>query len=271
MTNPSNDIEVPSISVKAGCTPAAEPQRPRRFLAVAAAGDESVRLKRYAVELGHRIGCQVILLQLENDPAGIARTPSPSCLVTACAEPSRDAGLLEYQAAARQVQAAVEELSQTLKRIEFILTDSDDVKEILSEAVMPPVFRIETANQNPGGSTMSNPPRRQNGREIAAASVLGLITVALYAAVFLNADLVMRLFTRGGAYAALPIGTVFAFSFAHGAFSSRLWSLLGIQARPKTEAYKSVTAAPQPVKSKPKRPRAYAHVNPFHNIELKAK
>ncbi|MFH0821534.1 MAG: hypothetical protein V2B18_02195 [Pseudomonadota bacterium] len=58
----------------------------------------------------------------------------------------------------------------------------------------------------------------------------GAVTALLYAAVFANADVVMQLFTRGGAYAALPIATVFAFSLAHGAFSGNLWSIMGIEA-----------------------------------------
>ena len=69
------------------------------------------------------------------------------------------------------------------------------------------------------------------GRTVA----LGLGAAALYAAVFLNADLVMKYFTRGGWYAALPVATVFVFSFVHGAFASNLWSLLGIEATKKVQ------------------------------------
>ena len=50
-----------------------------------------------------------------------------------------------------------------------------------------------------------------------------------------------------------------------------LWSLLGIHARPKTEAYKTVSPSAPASKAKPKRPRVYAYVNPFHNIDLKRK
>jgi hypothetical protein len=178
-------------------------------------------------------------------------------------------GLFELCIPRQCVSEAVEELSRSIKRIEFILTDSDDIKEILSETAIQPVFRIEAANTQPGGSPMSTDSKTNTMKDILTTAVLGVITVALYTAVFWKADLVMRLFTRGGAYAVLPIGTVFVFSFAHGAFASRLWSLLGIQARPKTEAYKNVTASPQPQKAK--RTRAYAHVNPFHNLDLRGK
>ncbi len=58
----------------------------------------------------------------------------------------------------------------------------------------------------------------------------GAITGALYAAAFSHADFLMAVFSKGGYYAAFPIATVFAFSFAHGSFSSNLWSALGIEA-----------------------------------------
>ena len=64
---------------------------------------------------------------------------------------------------------------------------------------------------------------------------LGLGVAALYAAVFTNSATVMKYFTKGGIYAALPIVTVFAVSFVHGAFASNLWSLLGIEATKKTQ------------------------------------
>jgi hypothetical protein len=75
----------------------------------------------------------------------------------------------------------------------------------------------------------------------------GALTALLYGAVFTNADFVLHLFTRGGAYAALPIATVFAFSFAHGSFAGNLWSVLGIEAVIKQPAPRpEVRPAPRP-------------------------
>lgn len=65
----------------------------------------------------------------------------------------------------------------------------------------------------------------------------GAVTVALYAAAFSHTEILTAVFAKGGVYAALPIATVFAFSFAHGSFASNLWSMLGIEA---------VSRAPQP-------------------------
>lgn len=81
--------------------------------------------------------------------------------------------------------------------------------------------------------------------------IYGSLTAALYGAVFANADIVMQVFTRGGLYAALPIATVFVFSFAHGAFAGNLWSMLGIEA-----VSKQATKRPESRPARPaKRPR----------------
>ena len=91
-------------------------------------------------------------------------------------------------------------------------------------------------------------------------------TVALYAAVFLNGDAVAQYFARGGWYAALPIATVFVFSFAHGAFASNLWSMLGIEAV-KRDALRQVERKVVSKRKEARRkPRAYAYINPFHNM-----
>jgi hypothetical protein len=80
----------------------------------------------------------------------------------------------------------------------------------------------------------------------------GLVTAALYAAVFSQADAIMQLFTKGGMYAALPIGTVFVFSFAHGSFTGNLWSVLGVEAVVKKD---QAEKRPQPAVRPTQRPR----------------
>jgi hypothetical protein len=75
----------------------------------------------------------------------------------------------------------------------------------------------------------------------------GLGTVALYAAVFMNGNTVMDYFTRGGWYAALPVGSVFLFSYVHGSFSHNVWEVMGIRAPQKT-------VQPQPTQKVTERP-----------------
>ena len=63
--------------------------------------------------------------------------------------------------------------------------------------------------------------------------VTGLLSIALYAILFSNQDLVSNTFTRGGLYALLPIGTALIFSFVHGAFTGHFWTVMGVEASKK--------------------------------------
>jgi hypothetical protein len=101
-----------------------------------------------------------------------------------------------------------------------------------------------------GHTTMAG-KRKSLGKTIG----FGLLTCGCYAALFLNADMVMQYFTRGAWYAALPVGTALLFSFVHGAFASNLWSTLGIEATRKT-------VQPQPEKRKRPALRKRARVQP---------
>ncbi|MGD9818268.1 MAG: hypothetical protein AB7V04_06170 [Desulfomonilaceae bacterium] len=81
----------------------------------------------------------------------------------------------------------------------------------------------------------------------------GAITAALYAAAFTHTEILTAVFAKGGVYAALPIATVFVFSFAHGSFSSNLWSMLGIEAISKAPQPRAEQATKRPTQRK--RPR----------------
>ena len=63
--------------------------------------------------------------------------------------------------------------------------------------------------------------------------IFGAISISFYVLLFTNEKLVTDTFTKGGIYTLYPIGTVFLFSFIHGAFASNLLSLLGIEAKKK--------------------------------------
>ncbi len=95
---------------------------------------------------------------------------------------------------------------------------------------------------------MAREPERKK-KLVVRTMVYGVLTGACYAALFLNADLVMQYFTRGAWYAALPVATALLFSLVHGAFASHLWTVLGI------EAVKRTQVRPQPAKTKRARPR----------------
>jgi uncharacterized integral membrane protein len=63
--------------------------------------------------------------------------------------------------------------------------------------------------------------------------IFGAISISFYVLLFSNETLVTDTYTKGGIYTLYPIGTVFLFSFIHGAFASNLLSLLGIEAKKK--------------------------------------
>ena len=255
--------------------------RPRRLLVVGTEGACHAALKDYAVQLGGRIGCEVVLLTLTGTepspgrPAGAGHANASSgssakgCRLSISSD---EKPLIECLSKPDDMVSAVDELCREVKRIELILTDSKAIREVLSETAVVPVFRIvaDTAHL-PGGCNMSTHPVTIRKKPVGKTVVFGILTAALYAAVFWKADVLMKFFTRGGIYAALPIATAVIFSFAHGAFASNLWSLLGIRARSRAEEYKTVSPTASAPKLKPKRPRVYAYVNPFHNIELKKK
>ena len=80
----------------------------------------------------------------------------------------------------------------------------------------------------------------------------GIGSCALYTAVYMFQDVIMANFARGGIYTALPIATVFLFSWIHGTFAGTLWQVLGIDAVKKAPAQATAQAPAR----KDTRPRA---------------
>jgi len=67
----------------------------------------------------------------------------------------------------------------------------------------------------------------------ALALIMGILSIASYFVIFSNQEMVTDLSTRSGYFIALPIVAAFYFSFIHGAFSSSILSVLGIEAKKK--------------------------------------
>ncbi len=74
---------------------------------------------------------------------------------------------------------------------------------------------------------------KQRKSRIARMLVYGVLTVAMYAAVFVNNAAIMLYFTKGKVFAALPVMTALVFSFAHGGFTNYFWQVMGIEASKK--------------------------------------
>jgi hypothetical protein len=160
-----------------------------------------------------------------------------------------------------------EELNSEVKRAEFAVADvTIDQREIASHFAIPIFGVISNSLNTKGGKIMANEQSIQKRKPWGQTIGYGAITVGLYAAVFLNADAVAQYFARGGLYAALPIATVFVFSFAHGAFASNLWSLLGIEAVKRDALRQVERKVVSKRKVARKKPRAYAYINPFHRL-----
>ncbi len=165
-----------------------------------------------------------------------------------------------------EIAAVTDDVMHTVKRIEFVVTDSEYTKTQISEDVTIPVFSLSTNQLHPEGKPMARETKQLRSNEIKKTIGFGLITAAIYGCVFWNADKVMSYFTKGGFYAALPVATVFLFSFVHGSFASNIWSLMGIKPMKKDALQPSVGKTVTQTKKVQKRPRAYAYVNPFHKI-----
>jgi len=88
--------------------------------------------------------------------------------------------------------------------------------------------------------------QQQKKKPVAKTVVYGLATVALYTGVFSFADNITAHFAQGSLWAAGPILTVFAVSYAHGAFASNLWSCLGIEAKRQRKDVRATQPAQRP-------------------------
>ena len=75
-------------------------------------------------------------------------------------------------------------------------------------------------------------------KPVGVMVVTGIISVALYATLLHNQDLVNSTFAKGGWFALLPIITAFIFSFVHGSFTGHFWTVLGIEAAKKKKEVK---------------------------------
>jgi len=153
------------------------------------------------------------------------------------------------------LSGAIKDLNHEIKRIDFVITDSGIKDQEITGEIPLPVFSI-SGYQGEKVMAQDHHETGHRGKLIRSTIGLGLASAALYAAVFTNTGTIMTYFTKGGIYAALPIVTVFAFSFVYGPFTSNLWSLLGIEATKKVQPRVAPTRPAQR-----KRPRPQLHLD----------
>ena len=240
----------------------------RKILVVGKGHDFSREVVDYAIHLAERLDYDILALSVGAGPLRELRDRETFSKLSAGA-----VGGLSRKAEEKGIHcahtikfgdlgSAVEELSHETRRIEFVVADSETDRDEIAREITAPMFSI-----------ISNPTRKNEGaiamaKKNTVAKVIGYGagTAALYAAIFMNADTVMHYCAKGGVFAALPILTVFAFSFVHGAFSSNVWSLAGIEAMKKDSLHQTEKKVVRQRKQARKTMRAYAYVNPFHRI-----
>lgn len=238
----------------------------RRILVINSTDHLSHELRQYSVHLADRTDCDLLLLSVT----------APGSKTDFLQRSERDVRDLQRKAALVGVHCehivkhgdlglAIHQVRNQAKRMAFVVADKDVAgRDELGELTIP-VFTVASKTRQTKGDRIMSAKSLSSMSLTARTIACGMLSAGLYTLVFRNADTVMSTFARGGIYAALPIATVFVFSFAHGAFASNLWSLLGIDARKDAprQTEKKVT---QPKKRAQKRPRAYAYVNPFHRM-----
>jgi hypothetical protein len=255
-----------------GSTGGASPPTPpahgnRKILVVSREPGFSEAVVDYAVNLAERLGYDLIAMNvgLDETPAGMMTSPYRRYLQGKFRRQAK-AAVSPIEAAARRMgrgfehlvrfghlSDAVEALNQEKRRIEFVLNASETSEAEMAVGVTLPVFTIKG---DQGGRIMGSGLNRGGWHLSVKTLGWGVATAALYAAVFSNTSSIMGYFTRGGWYAALPLATVFVFSFVHGAFSHHVWEMLGIRA-PRTTAQPRPTAAKRPAR----RPRPRLRLN----------
>jgi hypothetical protein len=223
----------------------------------------------YAASLSQRLGYDIIAMNVNPALAQAGKFFSPynqhlrgkftdrarSAWAGVEPELTRQGIFSEHVVKFEGLAGAIKDLNHAVKRIDFVITDAGIIDEEITGEIPLPVFSISGYQ---GEQIMANEQHEKGsrGKLIGKTVGLGLGTVALYAAVFTNSETVMQYFTKGGIFAALPIVTVFAFSFVYGAFSSNLWSVLGIEATKKVQPR---VAPKRPAQRK--RPRPQLNLN----------
>jgi len=239
----------------------------RKILVVGKGAIFTAQMMEYAIQLSERLGCSILALNV-NPADSIGKKDLFE------KQANSTAAVFNAKAAVRGVhckhilcrgetEKAINEITRTVKRIEFALIETDLDNKNAEPALAIPVYRLN--HQQKGEKTMSGNTSNK-GKPIIGTIVYGMISAALYAAVFMNADTVMRFFTKGGWYATLPIAAVFVVSFAHGTFAGKLWSLLGIEAAKTGEQRVIKRKSEHETIRIQQRPRVYKYINPFHRL-----
>jgi hypothetical protein len=261
-----NEAEMAPFSMSQAAADGRSSQVKRKILVVGKEYAFTPGVMDYAVSLAQRLGYDLVGMNLKPalEQPGKFFSPYNQHLRAKFTRQAREAweqtktGLQqqgirgEHVVRFNDVAKAVKDLNHQVKRIDFVIADVGINSEEITGEIPLPVFSISGYE---GEQVMAKEQAVSRSKLVGKTVALGLGAAAMYAAVFLNSDAVMRYFTKGGWYAALPVVTVFLVSFVHGAFASNLWSCLGIEATKKVQPRVAPRPAPR------KRPRPQLRVN----------
>lgn len=243
-------------------TPAhAQADRPHQVLVVIGRNGAHAALAEYALGVAERLGLGVVAAYVdplsrygdrrsrrERFAAGVAGDAA------AFGEKAQQREIaFEHLTASGKASEAVLAIAHSGRRIDFVVLDPAIGFEEVAARSPVPVFGLEVAaggrghlrgrqmtqQRTPGRMSMSERTRRRN---VLRTVAFGAGAAALYAAVFTHADFIADLSAKGGAYAVVPVLTVFLFSWVHGSFTGAFWSALGIEASKGTAARKPAAA-----------------------------
>ena len=251
-----------------GTTHKNELRNGRKILVVAKNGVFAETVINHCVQLAGRLGYELAALSVDAQCEGRAfENRSAESAKKLCERAVREGIHCNAMIRSGDIEFAVENAIHEIKRVEIVVVDSETSSESTLN-ISVPVVSVLSALNDKGESAMPAKSESSKAKAIGKTAGYGVASAACFAAVFTNADAVTQIFSRGGWYAALPIATVLAISFVHGAFAHNLWSLLGIEAFKRDQVRETEHKVIQKRKQQRKRPRAYAYVNPFHRIDL---
>jgi hypothetical protein len=274
--------------------PARDPlPAPKRILVVSRTGQVDTDLMTHTLNIAERLGLDLLCVYIDpvprwSDPDACRQDFATCARINAAlfaAKARRRRVNTDAIFTSGKLPQTVGDIVARHRRIAFVIVEpgigSRELTTILSVPVFAAVFDQSAQPQPPasrypalftrypatlaaGMKSIIRHPLR--GGEAMAATlskkqtvqktfVFGAAAAALYAAVFLFADPLMSIVTKGGFFAIVPVATVFLFSYIHGNFTSYFWSALGIEAS-KSVGVQPTVKATKPAKRKDTRPRA---------------
>jgi nucleotide-binding universal stress UspA family protein len=202
----------------------------------------------YAINVADRMKCKILATYVNTLPlfgsGDVYHKQFASAIEQNAAEFKEKAVVrgidFEYVQESGKISKIISRLCHIVKRIEFVLIDQGIKIDEAAFGSPVPVFNIVCTDSRTGEMIEDRQANKQvkEERDIATANkksywmktlVFGIITGALYAAVFTKLETIMHYFTKGGIYTLLPVAAVFVFFYVHGSFLSNFWSALRIK------------------------------------------